>query len=422
MAGLKILVVGNGAREHAILWKLSQSPHAGQLYCAPGNAGTSALAENVAIAANQVDALVQWSTTNQIDLVLVGPEEPLALGLADRLRERGILTVGPPGSGARIESSKSWAKELMARAGVPTAAYARFENPVEAWTYARSQTYPIVLKADGLAAGKGVAIARAPNEAREAIAAALERRVFGDSGRTLLIEEYLTGDEVSLNAFIDRTRALPLVAARDHKRAFDGETGPNTGGMGAFAPTSLVNGSSLSRLSAQILEPIVAALAEEEINYRGVLYPGLILTADGPRVIEFNCRLGDPETQVMLPLLADDLVELAIATANGTLSPASLGVVPGYRCGIVLASGGYPGPYQTGLPIRGLDAVDERVLVFHAGTRREGTETVTAGGRVLTVVGQGPTLAAARSHAYDNARRIKFEGVHFREDIGAQEA
>jgi phosphoribosylamine--glycine ligase len=421
VAALNILVVGNGAREHAILWKLRQSPRAGQLFCAPGNAGTAAVAENVAVAANQVDALVQWAMSHAIDLVFVGPEEPLALGLTDRLLAAGILAFGPTASGARIESSKVWAKELMRRAGVPTAAYAQFEDATEAWKHAKAQRYPLVLKADGLAAGKGVVIAATPEEAREAIDAALERKVFGDAGRRLLIEEFLVGEEVSVLAFVDGRRAAPLVAARDHKRAYDGDTGPNTGGMGAFAPTRLVNPPELARLSSVTIEPIVSALIAAGIDYRGVLYAGLILTAEGPRVIEFNCRLGDPETQVVLPLLAEDLVDLTVAAATGDLPSSTLRVADGYRCGVVLVSGGYPGQYGTGKPIRGLDEVDDQAVVFHAGTLRQGAGIVTSGGRVLTVVGQGPTLAAARSHAYANARRIRFEGVQFRGDIGARE-
>ena len=422
MAALKILVVGNGAREHAILWKLRQSPRAGQLYCAPGNAGTAAVAENVPIAANQVDELAQWASTRAIDLVFVGPEEPLALGLADRLRAVGILTFGPSGIGARIESSKTWAKELMRRAGVPTAAFAQFDDATKAWEHARSQQYPLVLKADGLAAGKGVVIAAVPEEAREAIGAALKRKVFGDAGRRLLIEEFLAGDEVSLLALVDGQRVAPLVAARDHKRAYDGDTGPNTGGMGAFAPTKLVDPEELARLSSATIEPVVGAMVEAGIDYRGALYAGLILTADGPRVIEYNCRLGDPETQVVLPLLEEDLVDLAVSAATGELAATPLRAGAGYRCGVVLVSAGYPSMYENGKVIHGLEDVDHDAEVFHAGTARRGADVVTAGGRVLTVVGRGATLGDARAHAYANARRIRFEGVRFREDIGAREA
>ncbi len=418
---MNILVVGNGAREHAILWKIRQSPHSHVLYCAPGNAGTASLAENVPIAANQVGVLVDWSTAHAIDLVIVGPEEPLALGLVDLLRAAGLVAFGPTARAARIESSKAWAKDLMRRAGVPTAAYAIFNDSAAARSYVQGQPYPLVLKADGLAAGKGVVIATTPSEAIAAIEAALELRVFGDAGRTLVIEEFLRGDEVSLLAFVDGRRAVPLVAARDHKRAYDGDEGPNTGGMGAFAPTCLIDRVEALRLASKLIDPIIAALAEDGVEYRGLLYAGLILTENGPRVIEYNCRFGDPETQVILPLLGDDLVDLACATALGQLPSTALTVEEGYRCGVVIASGGYPGPYRTGLPIRGLNDVDERALVFHAGTLPSESGIVTAGGRVVTVVGQGPTLSEARAHAYTNARRITFDAAWCRGDIGVRE-
>ncbi len=422
MAGRRVLVVGSGAREHALTWKLRQSPRVDRLWCAPGNAGTEALATNVPIPANQIGVLVDWCAANRIDLVVVGPEEPLALGLVDRLAERGILALGPTAAAARIEASKSWAKELMRRAGVPTAAYAVFAEASEAWSYARTRPYPLVLKADGLAAGKGVVVAETPTEAHAAIVAALEQRVFGDAGRTLVIEEYLVGTELSLLAFVDGRRVVPLVPACDYKRVGDGDTGPNTGGMGAFAPTHLVDRTGVPELCSIVVEPIVATMRELGLSYRGVLYAGLMLTTDGPRVVEYNCRLGDPETQVVLPLLDDDLAELAEATATGQLPARPLGVAPGYRCGVVLASGGYPGPSTLGVRVEGLAEVDGDALVFHAGTRRVDGNVVTAGGRVLTVVGQGTTLAAARAHAYANLRRIHVAGAHYRTDIGLREA
>lgn len=421
MAGWNVLVVGNGSREHALIWKLSQSDRIGHLYCAPGNGGTGLLAENVAIPANRIDAIADWSASNQIDLVVVGPEEPLALGLVDRLSALGILAFGPSAAAAKIEASKVWAKQLMSEAGVPTASYVAFEDAAAAWAYAQSQSYPLVLKADGLAAGKGVVIAQTADEARVAIQAALEGRAFGDAGRTILIEDHLIGNELSLLAFVDGRHVVPLVPARDHKRVGDGDTGPNTGGMGAFAPSRLGGPNVTQRLTREILEPIAAALADRGVIYRGIIYAGLMLTADGPRVIEFNCRFGDPETQVILPLLGDDLAELAYATATGQLGTRAASILPGYRCGVVLTSGGYPGPYSKGHVIQGLDEVDADALVFHAGTRQFEHEVVTDGGRVLTVVGQGDTLNAARSHAYANAARIRFEGVHYRRDIGLKE-
>lgn len=402
-------------------WKLRQSPSVDRLYCAPGNAGTSAVADNLPLAVTQIDAIADWAAANRIDLVVVGPEEPLARGVADQLLERGIPVLGPTASAARLESSKRWAKDLMVDVGVPTASYQVFSDPERAWEYARAQPYPLVLKADGLAAGKGVVVAQTPGEAREAIRASLEAGVFGEAGRTLVIEEFLEGDELSLIAFVSGRNVGRLALSRDHKRVGDNDTGPNTGGMGAFAPSRLVVGDAAERLSAMILEPIAAALDERGLTYRGVIYAGLMITQGGPKVLEFNCRLGDPETQVILPLLDADLAELAYATATGELCPGPLPVLPGFRCGVVMASGGYPNAYRTGVPIEGLDAVDASVLVFHAGTKRLDGGVVTAGGRVLTVVGTGETLQAARAHAYANVERIHFDGAFYRHDIGARE-
>jgi phosphoribosylamine--glycine ligase len=310
----------------------------------------------------------------------------------------------------------------MRRAGVPTARYETFTDATAAWEYARQQTFPIVLKADGLAAGKGVVVAQSPDEARDAIRNALESRAFGEAGATLLVEEFLTGEEISLLAVLDGRRVAPFVPARDHKRANDGDSGPNTGGMGAYAPTHLADGiGGIPALCGRTVQPIADALADAGFHYRGVLYAGLILTAAGPQVIEFNCRLGDPETQVVLPLLEGDFAEIAYQAAIGQLSAEPLRFSPDYCCGVVLAAAGYPGPYATGLPIAGLSDVDDEAIVFHSGTQFVDGEVVTAGGRVLTIVGRGPTLAAARDHAYANAGRIRFDGVQFRSDIGARE-
>ena len=421
MSALNVLVVGGGAREHALAWKLRQGSGLGRLFCAPGNAGTTAVAEAVPIAANQVDALADWSAANDIGLVVVGPEEPLALGLADRLRTRGIPVLGPGAAGARIESSKSWAKEIMRAAGVPTAAHATFSSAAEALEYVRHQCFPLVIKADGLAAGKGVVIARSAEEARRAIVAALEERVFGEAGQTIVIEEYLEGEEMSLIAFVSDRVVVPLLPARDHKAVGDGDTGPNTGGMGAIAPARAAGHDDAQTLCRALIEPVAAVLADRGLPYRGVLYAGLMLTPHGPRVLEFNCRFGDPEAQVILPLLEEDLVELALTTATGELAARPLRFAQAVCCGVVLASRGYPGPYPTGLPIHGLDLVDPDILVFHAGTRADGATIRTAGGRVLTVVGRGSTPREARDRAYANAARIIFEGVYYRRDIGWRE-
>jgi phosphoribosylamine--glycine ligase len=418
-----VLVVGNGAREHTLVWKLLQSARVERVFCAPGNAGTTAIATNLPFTANQVGAIADWCAANRIDLVVVGPEEPLARGIADVLTERGIAVFGPSAACARIEASKSWAKELLHWAEVPTAKHRLFQDANAAWDAVRRGPFPVVLKADGLAAGKGVVVAQTPAEAQAAIRAALEELVFGEAGQTLLVEEFLAGEELSLLTVVDGRTVLPLVPARDHKRIGEGETGPNTGGMGAYAPTHLADGIGTARLCSLVVEPVVEALAQLGLVYRGVLYAGLILTAEGPKVIEFNCRMGDPETQVVLPLLDDDFAELAFATATGQLARASLTFQEGYRCGVVLASAGYPdAAFATGAPINGESDVDGNALVFHAGTRLNDGQVVTAGGRVLTVVGQGPTLAAARAHAYANAERIHFAGAYFRRDIGAREA
>lgn len=421
MAGGKVLIVGAGAREHALAWKLSQSPRVERIFCAPGNAGTADLAENVSLAPNQVDRIADWAAGQGIDLAIVGPEEPLALGLTDRLTERGVPTLGPTAAAARIEASKSWAKALMDEADVPTARYAAFDDADAARRYVQDHPYPLVVKADGLAAGKGVVVARDLAEAREAISDAMERGAFGAAGRRVVIEELLEGPELSLLALVDGERAAPLVLSRDHKRIGEGDVGPNTGGMGAIAPVG-VNSLAARSLSDRVIQPIVDLMRARGIPYRGVLYAGLMLTRNGPKVIEYNCRFGDPETQVVLPLLDEDLAELALAAATDRLPARELAAVPGYRCGVVLASEGYPGPYPTGRPISGLAEVDASALVFHAGTRREGNEVVTSGGRVLTVVGAGSTLVAARTHAYANAERVTFEGRYFRRDVGAGEA
>jgi len=421
MAGWKVLVVGNGSREHTFAWKLAQSPRVERIFCVPGNGGTGAIAENVPIAVNQVAALVDWGLAARIDLAIVGPEEPLALGLADRLREAGIPTFGPSAAAARIETSKSWAKDVMAAAGVANAAHRVFSDAADAWAYVQSKTFPLVLKADGLAAGKGVLIANTLEEARSAIDALLVERSFGAAGETLLVEEFLQGHEVSLIALVDGQCVVPLVPACDHKRVGDNDTGPNTGGMGAFAPTKLLDAAETDRLRAQVLDPVVAELAGRGLPYRGALYAGLILTPDGAKVIEFNCRFGDPETQVILPLLESDFAELAYAVATGELSRGAVKTSDGHRCGVVVVSEGYPGAYVTGREIRGLGSLDPQALVFHAGTRREGDRLVTSGGRVLTVVGVGNSLVAAQRHAYDNLERIEFDGMCYRHDIGARE-
>ena len=422
--GMRILVVGGGGREHALLWKLAQSPLADDLFCAPDNAGTADLAESVPVRTGDLDGLVQVAERLKIDLVVVGPEEPLANGLADRLADAGLPVFGPTRAAARIETSKAWAKEIMAEAGVPTARAVVVTDLVEGIAALGRFDEPIVVKADGLAAGKGVVVA-SRDEARTVLTAFLEDGALGAAGRTVVLEECLVGREVSVLVLTDGTTVVPLPPACDYKCVLDGDRGPNTGGMGGYAPPPQLDAPALDSIRATVLEPTVRALAARGAPLRGVLYAGLMLTADGPQTLEFNARFGDPETQLVLPLLDTDLLPLLAAAANGTLAavPAP-SPLPGDRAavGVVLAAGGYPGPHHTGIPIDGLDRVPADVLVFHAGTRRDPDgRVVTAGGRVLTVVGLGPDLATARARAYAGTDAITFPNRHFRRDIALRE-
>jgi phosphoribosylamine---glycine ligase len=415
-----VLVVGGGAREHALIWKMAASSRVGQFDCAQGNAGTGLLAENLPL--TDFDTLAREIEARGIDLTVVGPEAPLADGLADVLTARGHLVFGPTAEAARIESSKAWAKEIMTAAGVPTGQATRCDDLQSALDAIYDTPLPVVVKADGLAAGKGVVICETREEAEAAVRDMLEAHSLGDAASTVLIEEFLTGQEVSFLALTDGESVLPLLPACDYKKIGDSETGPNTGGMGAYTPPKAVDDAVQQHFLNDIIIPTVRAMAARGIQYRGVLYAGMILTPDGPKVLEFNCRYGDPETQVILPMLNADLVTLCEATAHGDL--ASLPPIdwfPGACVGVVLSSGGYPGPYTSGHPIDGLDATPDGGIVFHAGTTRRGTETVTAGGRVLTCVARGESMAAARDLAYATADAISFDGVYRREDIAARE-
>ena len=422
--GTRIMVVGGGGREHALLWKLAQSPTTGALWCAPGNAGTADLAESLPIETTDLDGLVAAASRVRADLVVVGPEAPLAAGLADRLDAAGIRVFGPTAAASRIEGSKAWAKRVMAEAGVPTARSVMVNDLATGLDALSGFDAPVVIKADGLAAGKGVVVAADHDEARAALAAFLSEGALGEAGRKVLVEEYLTGEEVSVLAVSDGTTVVPLPPARDHKRIFDGDLGPNTGGMGAYAPTPFLDAAAGERVRQTILEPTIRALAARGTPLRGILYAGLMLTAIGPLVLEFNARFGDPEAQAILPLLDADLPTLLSAAADGSLPTAAPYPPPSAAAvAVVLAAAGYPGSLATGAPIAGLDRVPEDVLVFHGGTRRDAADRiVTAGGRVLTVVGRGPNLATARERAYAGADAITFPGRQLRRDIAVREA
>lgn len=420
---MRVLVVGGGGREHALLWKLVQSSRVGSLLCAPGNAGTMDLAENLPIRATDVDGIVRAAGEHRVDLVVVGPEDPLARGLVDRLQTAGIRAFGPTQAAAKIESSKSWTKSLMNAAGVPTARAVEARTLEQAIAALEGFAMPVVIKADGLAAGKGVVVVTSREEAFHVLTAFLEDQALGGAASTVLVEEFLTGLEVSVLALTDGTTVYPLIPACDYKRAYDRDRGPNTGGMGSYAPPPAVDAALMTMIRSTILEPTVNAMRDQGTPMQGVLYAGLMLTEDGPKVLEFNARFGDPETQVVLPLLDGDLAELLDAVVSGTLADVPPPLEPDRAAvGVVIASGGYPAPFRSGLPIDGLEAVPEDLLVFHAGTRRDAAGRVlTAGGRILTVVGLGSDLAAARERAYAGVAAISFEDAHYRKDIAARE-
>ena len=419
---MNILVVGSGAREHAITWSLSNSPRVSRVFAVPGNAGTASVGTNLPGSAEDLDALARSAQTHDIDLTVVGPEVPLANGIVDRFDELDLPIFGPTKAAARMEASKAFAKELMRNHGVPGPQFRVLHSYSEALSYVFQYDGPVVVKADGLAAGKGAFVCSGKEEAQKAVHECMKARAFGAAGDTVVVEEYLEGREVSVFAFSDGRHLSPLVAACDYKRLLDGDAGPNTGGMGSYAPPEFWTPQLEDRVREEIMSPVVKALLEMGAAYKGVLYAGLILTAAGPKVLEFNCRLGDPEGQVILPLLKTDLVDVMLASINGGVDKLSIEWHPGACVAVVMASGGYPGEYINGLPIEGLEDVDDNVEVFHAGTRLAGKgeegRILTDGGRLLTVISRGTTLAQAREKAYDNVRRIHAEGVHFRTDIG----
>ncbi len=422
-AGLRVLIVGGGGREHALAWKVAPSPLLGKLFVAPGNAGTATLAENVPLAADDVPGLTAWAADHAIDLVIVGPEISLAAGLADALRAAAIPVFGPSQAAAEIESSKAFAKDFMRRHGLPTAAYATFTDFYDAVGHLLAVDFDragVVIKASGLAAGKGVIVPDCADDAEAALRDIMLDHAFGAAGDVVVIEERLTGDEVSLLAFSDGVTVRPMLPAQDHKRLGDGDAGPNTGGMGAYAPAPVCPPALVAALTRDILVPAIAGLAAEGRPFVGVLYAGFMLTPTGPKLLEFNCRFGDPETQALLPLLDSDLLEIILACTQGRLAEVDVRWKPGAAACVVMAAPGYPGAYPNGLPIAGLAGPFADAAAFHAGTRLEGEQVVTAGGRVLGVTGWGADLPAALHHAYQAVDAIHFDGAQFRRDIGGR--
>ncbi len=419
---MKVLVLGSGGREHALAWKLHRETGVRDLLCAPGNPGTATCARNIALDILSPAAVTECARQERVDLVVVGPEQPLAAGVSDALRAADIAVFGPSQAAARLETSKAFSKAFMERHGVPTAR-ARICTTVEAAEAAVAEFgAPVVVKADGLAAGKGVTVAATVAEALAAVDAAMRQASFGTAGSIVVVEECLVGPEVSFFALCDGQRGMPFGSAQDHKRALDGDQGPNTGGMGALAPSPLVDEALVALVMRTVVDPVLKGMRTEGAPFAGVLYCGLMLTADGPKVIEFNVRFGDPEAQVVLPLLPVELAPLLLAAAVGRLPDTPLPIPGDAAVGVVLASGGYPGAMTTGYPISGISEAEQRagVVVFHAGTTADDGTVVSAGGRVLTVVGRGATVAAAITSAYAAVERISFTDMHFRTDIAAR--
>jgi len=418
---MKILVIGSGGREHALVWKIAQSPAVKQIFCAPGNAGTADLADNVDISAEDVPDLVKFARQEKIDLVVVGPEDALCAGIVDAMTAEGIRAFGPSKGAARLEGDKAFAKQLMRQHAIPTAEARIFNAYKAARTYVATRDTGLVVKAAGLAKGKGVIVCDEPSQALLALDRIMVQREFGSAGETVVVEERLAGPEASVLAFVDGRSIYVMESAQDHKPVGDGDTGPNTGGMGAYSPTPVITDEILAQVERQIFVPIVDAMNREETPYRGVLYAGLMLTHNGPKILEFNCRFGDPETQPILFRLQSDLVEVMDAVLAGRLDSITLRWDPRPAVCVVMAAGGYPGEYKKGAEITGLDdAVSDDVMVFHAGTKRLGGKLVTAGGRVLGVTARGPTLAEAQKRAYQAVERIHFDGAYYRRDIGAK--
>ena len=416
---MKIFVVGGGGREHTLVWKIAQSPDVKKIYCAPGNAGISQLAECGSVKDTSIDELLKFADRNQIDLTVVGPEAPLAMGIVNAFQSQGLKIFGPSQRAAEIESSKIFAKYLMEKYHIPTAAYKTFDEYDRAKKYLDSIPVPIVIKADGLAGGKGAIVCFSHEEARESLQKMMVERIFGNAGKKVIIEEYLKGQEASVLAFTDGVNVLPLIPAQDHKPIFDRDKGPNTGGMGAYAPAVLIDEAMMATIQQKILEPAVKGMALEDRPYKGVLYAGLMITNQGPKVVEFNCRFGDPETQAILPLIKSDLVPILFACAEGNISELKIETNNKFAVCVIMASGGYPGKYEKGKQILGLDRkFKDDVIIFHAGTNHIEGKIVTDGGRILGVTATGNDLKEAIQRAYQAVGKITFDGAYYRKDIG----
>ena len=417
---MRVLVVGSGGREHALVWKLSQSPEVTKLFCAPGNGGIGELAELIDLGAEDIEGLAEFAENKDIDLTVVGPEMTLAKGVVDLFEKRGLRIFGPTKAASRLESSKAFAKNLMKKHHIPTAQFAVFDDPQAARAYVRQLGAPIVVKADGLCGGKGTIVASTLSEALGAVDLLMEDRIFKQAGERVVVEDRLVGEEASFLVVTDGVTALPLLPAQDHKRLLDGDKGPNTGGMGAYAPAPVVDAALAAQVMDQIIMPTLRAMAAEGLAFKGVLYAGLMLTGDGPKVLEYNVRFGDPELQAILPLLSSDLMPILDDAVEGRLSTAQCRWEAGSCVCVVLASGGYPGDFPIGKEIHGLDQGKGRsgLLVFHAGTKQDKARFVSWGGRVLNVVGTGPDLEGALRRVYDAVGAIRFDGMAYRKDIG----
>lgn len=416
---MKVLVIGSGGREHAMIWKLKQSPKVRKIYCAPGNAGIAQLAELVNIKVEDIELLCAFAKNNAIDLTIVGPEVPLVLGIVDRFEEEGLKVFGPNQKGAQLEGSKAFSKDFMIRHHIPTAQYAEFVDIEEAKKALGIYGYPMVIKADGLAAGKGVVIAQNQEEALHALNDMMTEKKFGEAGDKVVIEEFLTGIEASILCFVDGKTIVPMASAQDYKKVFDQDQGPNTGGMGTYSPSFIYDEKLQKEVEEKILIPVIEGFKKDEIDFKGILFIGLMITEKGAKVLEFNVRFGDPETQVVLPRLETDLIEIIESILQGRLKDQKILWKDEKTVCVVLASGGYPESYEKGKAIHGLQEVDEGIMVFHAGTKASDNQIFTNGGRVLGVTAYGATIEEARKKAYENVKKIHFEGMHYRKDIGA---